>query len=209
MREKEIVRRGYDRISRAYRGDEESENCAAYHAWLDELLPCLQPGAAILELGCGNGIPVARRLASRYAYTGVDLSPVQVERARQLVPEGTFLCTDMAELDCDTGSLDAILSFYTIIHLPLEEQPGLFRRMYHWLRPGGCLLATVGHEAWSGTEQDWLGVPGGMMYWSHADQATYERWLGEAGFVILWTRFIPEGDGGHTLVLAKKPEHQV
>ena len=42
------------------------------------------------------------------------------------------------------------------------------------------------------------------MYWSHADQATYLAWLDDAGFDALWIRFIPEGDGGHTLLLARK-----
>ena len=42
------------------------------------------------------------------------------------------------------------------------------------------------------------------MYWSHADRETYLAWLKDAGFDVLWTRFIPEGDSGHTLVLAKR-----
>ena len=43
------------------------------------------------------------------------------------------------------------------------------------------------------------------MYWSHADRATYVAWLEQTGFEVLWTRFIPEGTGGHTLVLAHTP----
>jgi len=58
---KEIVRAGYDVISRIYRGDEEGEDCAHYHAWLDELEPLLAPGSPVLDLGCGCGVPVARR----------------------------------------------------------------------------------------------------------------------------------------------------
>src|SRR5207245_9674708 len=65
---------------------------------------------------------------------------------------------------------------------------------------GGYLLATVGSGSWTGTEDDWLGAP---MYWSHADRATYVAWLEQTGFEVLWTRFIPEGTGGHTLIFAK------
>ena len=32
----------------------------------------------------------------------------------------------------------------------------------------------------------------------------YAGWLADLNFELLWTRFIPEGDGGHTLLLAKK-----
>ena len=43
------------------------------------------------------------------------------------------------------------------------------------------------------------------MYWSHADAASYRRWLTEQGLLIAWTRFVPEGQGGHVLVLAQRP----
>ena len=63
-------------------------------------------------------------------------------------------------------------------------------------------MATVGHKAWTGYEDDWHGA---RMYWSHADEDTYKNWLQEIGFVIQQRLFILEGDGGHALLLAKKP----
>jgi hypothetical protein len=74
-----------------------------------------------------------------------------------------------------------------------------------WLQSGGYFLATVGTDAWTGTEADWLDIAGGLMYWSHADIATYQRWYEDQGFRICWTRFIPEGNSGHTLLMAQKP----
>lgn len=62
-------------------------------------------------------------------------------------------------------------------------------------------MATLGHTAWTGTEENWLGA---RMYWSHADHKTYTTWLTDLGFLILWARFIPEGKGGHTLLLSQK-----
>ena len=41
------------------------------------------------------------------------------------------------------------------------------------------------------------------MFWDHADAATYLVWLREAGLEPVWDRFVPEGDSGHTLVLAE------
>lgn len=203
MDPKDIVRKGYDRISYAYRSGEDDPACADYHAWLDELEPLLPGGgeAAILELGCGCGIPVARRLAEKYAYTGVDLSPVQVERARLAAPRGAFRCADMTGLAFPPASFDAILALYSLIHVPVEEQPGLLGKIAGWLKPGGWLLATTGWQAWTGQEEDWLGAP---MYWSHAGKHTYLAWLAEAGLRVEWTRFIPEGQGGHVLMLAQK-----
>lgn len=201
MDPKEMVRKGYDVVSYAYRADDAEDG--AYGEWLDELFPHLRPGAMVLDLGCGCGIPVARRLVSHgFGVVGVDLSPVQIERARRLVPEADFRWADMTELDFPTESFDAIVSFYAVVHVPVAEQPALFLSMHRWLKPEGWLLATVGSQPWTGTEENWLGA-GGTMYWSHEGTETYLRWLREAGFKVEWQRFIPEGEGGHTLVFCR------
>lgn len=203
MDPKEIVKTSYDAVSHTYRGDVEDDDCIEYHAWLDALISHLSPGTAVLDLGCGCGIPVAKRLAAIHQVTGVDISPRQIERARQLAPAGHFLCADMTAIDFPPASFEAIVSFYAIIHLPLAEQPLLFRKLHRWLKPGGYFMATLGSTAWTGSEENWLGVPGATMYWSHTDTTTYKSWLTESNFEICWTRFIPEGNGGHTLVLAR------
>jgi SAM-dependent methyltransferase len=199
---KAVVSRGYDLVSRAYRADDAAEG--AYAEWLDLLEVRVPAPAKILDLGCGCGVPVARRLSPRYEVTGVDLSPVQIERARALVPTATFQCADMATLEFPDGTFGAVVCLYAIIHLPLAEQPALLRSVARWLRPGGTLIATVGHGAWTGTEKDWLGVPGGDMWWSHANAETYRTWFAEAGFFVEEERFVPEDQGGHVLLVASR-----
>ena len=81
----------------------------------------------------------------------------------------------------------------------------MFAKIYKWLNPGGYLLVIVGAEAWTGVEENWLGVEGASMYWSHADAAAYNQWLTDCGYSILWVRYIPEGDSGHVLMLAQCP----
>ena len=72
---KEIVRLGYDQISFRYRDDAGQGLLSDYEEWLDELVPLLPPESPVLELGCGCGLPVAKVLADKFNYTGVDLSP--------------------------------------------------------------------------------------------------------------------------------------
>jgi SAM-dependent methyltransferase len=199
---KSIVRRGFDLVSRTYRADDADEG--AYAEWLDLLEARVKPGSKILDLGCGCGVPVARRLAPHYTVTGVDLSPVQIARARELVPTATFVCEDMTGLRYPEGTFGAITCLYALIHLPLAEQPALLKDVRRWLQPGGVFLATVGHSAWTGLEKDWLGVSGGDMWWSHEGADTYRRWLTEAGLKVEIESFVPEGDGGHTLMLARR-----
>lgn len=156
---KQVVRRGYDAVSRVYRGDCVDEATKRrYKAWISMLDPILPPGGDVLDLGCGCGLPATRLLAARYNVVGVDISPVQIERARTLVPEATFHCADIASFSLPPTSFDAVVSFYALIHLPVAEQPVLIRNIATALRAGGTLLMTVGHRAWTGTEADWLGV---------------------------------------------------
>jgi cyclopropane fatty-acyl-phospholipid synthase-like methyltransferase len=204
MNNKDIVRQGYDKVSHAYRSGKADEDLSKYNEWLFELTPLLPQKARVLDLGCGCGLPVAQSLAQNFSVTGVDISPIQIERAERLVPQAELICADMISVEFPAQSFAAIVSFYAIIHVPLAEQYDLFVKLKCWLEPKGYLLIIVGNKAWTGTEENWLGVCGGKMYWSHADAKTYQQWLMGLGFNILWTRFIPEETGGHRLILARK-----
>jgi SAM-dependent methyltransferase len=204
--QRELVRMGYDAISMAYRDDRgranpsSSEDTAVYERWIDELAALLPDPAHVLDLGCGAGVPASRILVERgFDVTGLDISTVQIERARLLVPRASFVQADMATWDCDPGSFQAIVSLYALIHVPLEDQRTLLPKMANWLSPGGYLLAIVGHGRFTGIE-DYMGAP---MFWDHADTPTYLEWLHGAGFDVLWHRVIPEGKSNHTLVLAR------
>jgi cyclopropane fatty-acyl-phospholipid synthase-like methyltransferase len=199
-----IVREGYDRVSLAYRADDFPLEGTHYGQWLPRFTVLLPRGGRVLDLGCGCGVPVARALAREFRVMGIDLSPVQVERARRLVPDASFAVGDMVEWRIAPANWDGIVAFFALIHVPLEQQPGLIRRLAAGLVPGGALLATVGHEAWTGTEDDWRGVPGATMYWSHADVATYREWFGDAGLDVIEEGFKAEGDGGHSVLLARR-----
>jgi SAM-dependent methyltransferase len=197
-----VVRTGYDALSWLYRGDDDFPE--EYAAWIEELRARIPGRARVLDLGCGCGIPVARELAAAgHDVTGVDLSQVQVERARTLVPDGTFVCADMTELDLADGCYDAIVCLYALIHVPLDRQPALLASIARWLAPGGWLLLTAGWRSWTGSEDGWLGGPAAM-WWSHADVDTYRRWLTEAGLVIRAEAYVPEDESGHSLFWAQQ-----
>src|SRR5437870_4410508 len=108
-------------------------------------------------------------------------------------PNGTFECRDMATAEFEEGRFTAIVSLFSVFHLPVQEHRPLLARMFSWLRSGGYLLISLGHSAWTGYEEDWYGAP---MYWSHADEQTSLKWLDETGFEVLWREFLPEGKGG-------------
>src|SRR3954463_13970783 len=116
--ERDLVRRGYDKLSYHYRADDADDG--QYAPWLAGLHRCLPASAAVLDLGCGCGIPVARFLADGgHHVTGADLSGGQTHRPRPLVPAAGFLRADAPEVRLPPASFDAVVCLYALIHMPL------------------------------------------------------------------------------------------
>lgn len=179
---KHIVEQGYDRIAERYAAAAARERSDERARYTDLVVRSLPAGAAALELGCGAGGPTTQALAAHCTLTGVDLSAHSVELARQHVPNATFLHADMTTLEFESGQFDAVVAFFSLIHVPRDEQPGLLAKIARWLRPGGFFVATMGAGATEdGYEEDWLGAP---MYWSHFDAATNRRLVEETGLII-------------------------
>jgi cyclopropane fatty-acyl-phospholipid synthase-like methyltransferase len=187
-----VVAEGYDIVADRYLAwTVEGPTRLAY---LDRLLGMLRDGSDVLELGCGAGEPVARRLSERHRVTGVDLSPEQIARARARVPDADFLIGDMTQLVLEPASFDAVVAFYSIIHVPRTQHTDLFQRIASWLRPDGVLLVTMGAGDSPGTvEDEWLGVP---MYFSHFDAPTNRSIVQRAGFVIESAEVVEDDEDG-------------
>ncbi len=207
---KAIVRDGFNHVSTIYRparspADAFGHTLRHHKEWLDPFFRRLRRGAEVLDLGCGCGVPDARLLAERFRVTGIDISDVQIQRARRLVPNARFVRADMTEVALPTGAFAGVVCLYALIHVPLDEQRDLLARVARWLIPGGLFLVTTGWDAWTGTEDRWLGS-NAKMYWSHTDVRTYERWLESLGFRVLRRDRIPEEGAEHALFLAQHGE---
>lgn len=196
-----VVRRGYDELSLRYRADD--AEAGEYRPWIVELLASIGERSRVLDIGCGCGVPVARDLAAAgHRVTGIDVSDVQVERARRLVPDATFVRADVTRVQLPPVSYDVAVALYSFIHLPLPAQPALLHAIGSWLAADGLLLP-AGWRAWTGSETGWLGGDA-TMWWSHADVGTYRRWLAEAGFRVVREEFVPEGGSVHSLFWARQ-----
>jgi SAM-dependent methyltransferase len=204
---KRIVEEGYDQIAETYRDWAARSPSDVRIRYTDLLLGALPPGATLLELGCGTGEPMTRRLAARFHVTGVDLSARHIALAQAAIPQATFIQADMAAVDFPPSSFDAVAAFYSIIHVPREEHGDLLGRIAGWLRPGGLLVATMGaNDTPAGVEADWLGAP---MYWSHFDSATNRGLVTAAGLELLESREETEDEDCTPVtflwVVARKP----
>jgi ubiquinone/menaquinone biosynthesis C-methylase UbiE len=116
-------------------------------------------GADILELGCGPGVPATQVLIAHekgFNVTGNDISAAQIALARVHVPKATLIQGDMLALDFAPASFDAVLGFYSIFHLPKEEQALMIEKIRGWLKPGGWLLVNFHFDEGDITREGWI-----------------------------------------------------
>jgi SAM-dependent methyltransferase len=179
---KRIVADGYDVAAERYLAWSGERPSGPRLRYLSKALELVPPGADVLELGCGAGIPMTAALADGRRVTGVDISANQAALARRNVPAATFVQADMTALDFPPATFDAVLAFYSLTHVPRDEHGPLLARVVRWLRPGGLFIASMGVEDDPGdVEHDWLGVD---MYFSHFGAKKNRRLVEQAGLRI-------------------------
>lgn len=179
----ELVRRGYDALGIRYSQWADQVRPPLRLSYLQKALAGAPAPTRAVELGCGPGVPVARHLAERCAYLGVDLSAEMLRQAARDVPAGTFVQADMSRFEVAPASVDLVVAFYSIIHLPRDRHEALFGAISRWLRPGGLLLATLGaHDNPGDTDPDWLDA--GPMFWSGFDPDTSLNLVTSAGLEV-------------------------
>jgi len=100
----------------------------------------LAPGARVLDLGCGTGVPTAGMLAETgLEVVGVDASTEMLALARRNVPTGRFVAMDLMELDGSLGEFDGVCAFFSLLMLRREDIPRVLRRTKALLRPGAVV----------------------------------------------------------------------
>lgn len=205
-RPQELVAHSYDAIAERYAAWTGDALAGARQRYVEMVQRDIPPGAPVLDLGCGTGVPVARALATRYRVTGVDGSARSIDLARQNVPGATFLQADMTQVEFPSASFAAVISSYAIIHVPRVEHAALLQRLAGWLQPGGLLIATMGAVESEGMEEDWLGAP---MYWSHFDAGTNQQLVTNAGFELVEAALDTADEDGqpitHLWIVGRKP----
>ncbi|HEY5788443.1 MAG TPA: class I SAM-dependent methyltransferase [Microlunatus sp.] len=106
----------------------------------------LQPGEAVLDVGCGTGtttVQAARAVGASGRVTGSDISPVMIDTARESADgEGiTWLVADAQTYDFGDGTLDAVISRFGVMFFP--DPVAAFANLARATRPGGRLVAAV------------------------------------------------------------------
>ena len=104
----------------------------------------LPPGAAILDVGCGHGMPLGQALvASGYALFGIDAAPTLVAVAQRTLPAMRVMCEPVATSTFFDRRFDGVLAVGLVFLLPGAEQRAVLAKAAAALEPRGRILFTA------------------------------------------------------------------
>ncbi len=131
-------------------------------AMLDQFLAHLDPGAYVLELGCGAGQDAETMLARGFDVLPTDGSrELAAEAEKRLGRPVRIMLFD--ELD-DQNAFDGVWACASLLHVPLADLPDVLMRVHRALRPGGWFVAS--YKAGLGEGRD-----GFSRFYSYPDRA--------------------------------------
>ncbi|SHN25337.1 class I SAM-dependent methyltransferase [Chitinophaga sp. CF418] len=149
--------------------------------YLDKLIDIVGKDASVLDLGCGTGLPVMGYLLDLgLQVTGVDASYRILEIARNNFPSVTFIEADMRALSLNR-KFDAVIAWHSFFHLPVDDQPSMFRIFKDHLNRNGVLLFTAGSKH----GEVWSENGGENLFHASLDKDHYQSLLEVHGFRML------------------------
>ncbi|WP_424150539.1 class I SAM-dependent methyltransferase [Selenomonas noxia] len=139
----------------------------------------------VLDCGCGGGANLAQllRLLPKGRVTGLDYSPISVEKAREVnrVAIDAGRCTvvqgNVLELPFESSSFDAVTAFETVYFWP--ELVRCFAEIHRVLKPGGVFMITNEATGRTKSHEKWLKIVDGMSVYTGEE---LEALLIDAGF---------------------------
>jgi SAM-dependent methyltransferase len=104
----------------------------------------LPPGGRVLDLGCGNGLPITDALVKAgYRVVGLDSSVRMLERFRGNLPTTPAVRGDARACPFADGVFDAAVSWGMVFHLPPADEGAVLANVARVLRPGAPFVFTA------------------------------------------------------------------
>lgn len=86
-------------------------------SWLDKFITVMGGQGSIVDIGCGNGQPIAGYFIQQgFQLTGIDGSAAMLARARHSFPAQRWLEQDMRELGLNE-TFDGLIAWDSFFHL--------------------------------------------------------------------------------------------
>jgi ubiquinone/menaquinone biosynthesis C-methylase UbiE len=160
----------------------------------------LRAGSCILDIGCGNGVPITDALVKAgHRVVGLDTSTGMLARFRVNLPGTPAVRGDVRNCPFSNGSFDAAVSWGMMFHLPCRDQPAAFASVSRVLKPGASFLFTAA-EIDGADDAGITGTMNGVRFHYYA-VPSYQALLAEHGFVLV---DVHDDPGVSTYYLARR-----
>lgn len=190
----------YERNAAAWDEDRQHRRPDGERQWIKRFVDTAEPGADVLDLGCGSGEPIVPDLlAAGHAVTGVDSSPSLIALCRRRFPQQDWIVADMRRLHLGRR-FGGILAWHSLFHLAPDDQELMFPIFARHLAPGAPLMFTSGLRR-DVTVGCWRGEP---LYHASLDPGEYETLLEKNGFLLIDHVAEDVNCGGATIWMAKR-----
>ncbi|MGB7444136.1 MAG: class I SAM-dependent methyltransferase [Coleofasciculaceae cyanobacterium] len=107
----------------------------------------------VLDLCCGSGQATQFLLRLSHHVTGLDISPVSLERARQNVPQATYVQGLAEEMPLPNEQFDLVHTSAALHEMEPEQLRQIITEIYRVLKPGGKFALVDFHK------------PTNLMFW--------------------------------------------
>jgi len=129
-------------------------SAAQRHSYqLDPFLDRMNPGARVLEMGCGGGQDSARMMTRGFMVDATDGTPAMIAKANERFNLGARVM-EFTELDAE-AAYEAVWAHASLLHCPRAELPDVLARIHRALQPGGWHFAS--YKLGVGEGRDLLG----------------------------------------------------
>ncbi len=121
------------------------DDAAEFYPFTAGLLP-REPGARVLDLGCGTGLELGYyfELAPAAHVTGIYLAPGMLDQLRRKFPDKplTLICGSYFDVPLGEEAFDAAVSVESLHHFTQAEKTPLYAKLHKALKPGGYFILT-------------------------------------------------------------------
>jgi SAM-dependent methyltransferase len=148
------------------------------------LASSLAPGALVLDIGCGNGVPLTRAvLRAGHRVIGLDSSGEMLARFRRNCPDTPAVRGAVHACPFAAAAFEAAVAWGVLFHLDRDDQIKAIAHVGRVLKPGAPFLFTSGDVDGAVPKEDLMnGVA--FRYWSFTKDA-YRSILADHGLTLV------------------------
>ncbi len=155
-----------------------------WHVYLEQALrtftQALQPGARVVDIGCGPGRDVALLRQHGLRVIGVDLSQGMLREAQKRVG-GDLVQADMRALPFPDRSIDGVWLCAALLHIPWHQVDPTLREIRRVMRVGPLYVSVP--QARSSLQAGWHG-DNHPRYFTYFQPEQLRSFLENAGFSV-------------------------